>query len=137
MDWLVGSRLHVVDIIVTRAFGFLPLYMMGFSQAAVAAYLTWASFQAVFIHSNVRFKFGPLRFLLATPQFHHWHHSAVLYNKNFAVHLPFIDKLFGTYHLPKDEWPGEYGIQGSPVPDGYIDQIAYPLRKQAPEQHSE
>lgn len=128
LDWLAGSRLHIVDIIVTRAFGFLPLYVLGFSQGAIAAYLTWASFQAVFIHSNVRFRFGPLRFLLATPQYHHWHHSAVLYNKNFAVHLPLIDKLFGTCHLPKDEWPVEYGIRGSPVPDDYVKQIVYPLR---------
>lgn len=129
LDWLASSRLHVVDILVTRAFGFLPLYIMGYSRAAIGAYLTWASFQAIFIHSNVRFRFGPLRYLLATPQFHHWHHSAVLYNKNFAVHLPVIDKLFGTFHLPRDQWPEEYGIQGSPVPDGYLQQLVYPLER--------
>lgn len=127
LDWLAASRLHVVDIIVTRAFGFLPLYIMGFSSTAIYAYLTWASFQAIFIHSNVRFKFGPLRYLFATPQFHHWHHSAALYNKNFAVHLPIIDKLFGTFHLPGDEWPDVYGIEGSPVPDGYVKQLVYPF----------
>ena len=91
------------------------------------AYLTWASFQAIFIHSNVRFTFGPLRYLLATPQFHHWHHSATLHDRNFAVHLPLIDKLFGTYHLPQDEWPEAYGIAGRPVPDGYVKQLVYPL----------
>jgi lathosterol oxidase len=99
LDWLASSRLHVVDIILTRAFGFLPLYVIGFSQPALYAYLTWASFQAIFIHANVRWTFGPLRYVLATPQFHHWHHSATLYNRNFAVHLPLIDRLFGTYHL--------------------------------------
>ena len=133
LDWLAGSRLHIVDIVLTRAFGFLPLYILGFSQAAIAAYLTWASFQAVFIHSNVRFKFGPLRFLLATPQFHHWHHSATLYNKNFAVHLPIIDRLFGTFHLPRNEWPEQYGIEGNPVPSGYIRQMVYPLAAQLSE----
>jgi lathosterol oxidase len=130
LDWLAGSRLHVVDVVVTRAFGFIPLYVIGFAPAAIIAYLTWASFQAVFIHSNLRFRFGPLRYLLATPQFHHWHHSATLYDKNFAVHLPVIDKLFGTYHLPRDEWPERYGIEGSPVPDGYVRQLVYPLAPQ-------
>jgi lathosterol oxidase len=134
LDWLASSRLHIVDIIVTRAFAFLPLYILGFSQGAIAAYLTWASFQAIFIHSNVRFKFGPLRYLLATPQFHHWHHSATLYNKNFAVHLPLIDRMFGTFHLPTNEWPQEYGIQGSPVPDGYVQQLVYPLSAQRDEE---
>jgi lathosterol oxidase len=129
LDWLAGSRLHVVDIIVTRAWAFLPLYVIGFSSTALYVYLSWASFQAVFIHSNVRFRFGPLKYLLATPQFHHWHHSATLYNKNFAVHLPVLDKLFGTYHLPADEWPEEYGLEGSPVPEGYLSQLVYPVVK--------
>ncbi len=93
----------------------------------IIAYLAWASFQGVFIHSNLRFRFGPLRYLIATPQFHHWHHSATLYNRNFAVHLPIIDKLFGTYHLPGDEWPPAYGIEGSPVPEGYVRQLIYPI----------
>lgn len=127
LDWLAASRLHVVDIVLTRAFGFLPLYILGFSSTAIYAYLTWASFQAIFIHANVRFKFGPLRYLIATPQFHHWHHSAALYNKNFAVHLPVIDQVFGTFHLPGDDWPDVYGIEGSPVPDGYVKQLVYPI----------
>jgi lathosterol oxidase len=131
MDWLAGSRLHLVDIVVTRAFAFIPLYVIGFSPAAIGAYLTWTSFQAVFIHSNVRFRFGPLRLLLATPQFHHWHHSATLYDKNFAVNLPIIDKIFGTYHLPQDEWPEEYGLKGNPVPEGYLSQLVYPLKPKA------
>jgi len=132
LDWLAASRLHVVDIIITRAFGFLPLYILGFSSTAIYAYLTWASFQAIFIHANVRFKFGPLRYVIATPQFHHWHHSAALYNKNFAVHLPVIDKLFGTFHLPGDDWPDVYGIEGSPVPDGYVQQLVYPIAPEKP-----
>jgi hypothetical protein len=40
------------------------------------AYLTFVSFHAVFIHANVRFDSGALRWLIVTPQFHHWHHSA-------------------------------------------------------------
>jgi lathosterol oxidase len=65
--------------------------------------------------------------LLVTPQFHHWHHSARLYNRNFAAHLPVIDRIFGTYHLPGNDWPEEYGIVGNPVPEGYVRQFTYPL----------
>ncbi len=36
----------------------------------------------------------------------------VAIDKNFAVHLPWIDKLFGTYYGPPGEWPREYGIAG-------------------------
>jgi lathosterol oxidase len=132
LDWLASSRLHVVDVVVTRAFGFLPLYVIGFSPAALAAYLAWASFQGIWIHSNLRFHFGPLRHLIATPQFHHWHHSATVYNRNFAVHLPIIDRLFGTHYLPGDRWPEQYGIEGNPVPDGYLAQLLHPVKPARP-----
>jgi lathosterol oxidase len=67
---------------------------------------------------------------VATPRFHHWHHSAAreAIDRNFAVHLPGIDRVFGTYHAPPGEWPETYGIEGNPVPEGYIDQTAWPLR---------
>ena len=58
MDWLAGSRLHLVDIVVTRGLSFVPLYVLGFAPAAVYAYLVFVSFHAVFIHANVRFASG-------------------------------------------------------------------------------
>jgi len=137
MDWLASSRLHVVDIVVTRAFGFIPLYVLGFSPLAIAGYLTWASFQGILNHANVRFGFGWFRYLLVTPQFHHWHHSARTYNRNFAAHLPVIDWIFGTYHLPANEWPEEYGIVGNPVPNGYLKQLFYPVVREEEEEDGE
>lgn len=129
LDWLASSRLHIVDIVVTRAVAFVPLYVMGFAPAALVPYLVFASLQGIAIHSNLRFGFGPLRYLLVTPQFHHWHHTAEpdAIDKNFAIHLPLIDWLFGTYHLPGDRWPERYGIEGNPVPPGYFAQLAYPF----------
>jgi sterol desaturase/sphingolipid hydroxylase (fatty acid hydroxylase superfamily) len=131
LDWLAGSRLHIADILITRAAGFAALYAVGFSEAATYAYLTFVSFHAVFIHANVRFAFGRLRWLIVTPQFHHWHHSAEheAIDKNFAVHLPVIDRLMGTLHLPGSRWPERYGIAGDPVPEGFAMQLVYPLRR--------
>lgn len=131
MDWLAGSRLHLVDIVLTRAWVFLPLYALGFSRGAVYAYLVFVSVHAVFIHANLRFNFGVLTFLLGTPRFHHWHHAAdpEALDKNFAIHLPWIDRLFGTYHLPEDRWPTSYGIDGDPVPETYGKQLAYPFKR--------
>lgn len=130
LDWLASSRLHLVDILVTRAVAFAPLYVMGFSQTALYGYLVFASIQGILIHSNLRFDFGILRHLLVTPQFHHWHHTAQreALDRNFAIHLPFIDWLFGTYHLPGDRWPDRYGIEGNPVPDGWLRQFVHPFR---------
>ncbi|MEK6286528.1 MAG: sterol desaturase family protein [Acidobacteriota bacterium] len=130
LDWLAGSRLHLVDVAVTRGLTYVPIYLLGFAAAPLVAYVAFVSVQATFIHSNVRFTFGPLRWLVATPQFHHWHHGAQreAFDKNFAVHLPVLDWLFGTFLLPKDRWPASYGLGGGdPIPLGYFRQFLYPF----------
>jgi lathosterol oxidase len=131
MDWLAGSRLHLVDVAVTRGLTYVPIYVLGFADGPLFAYLVVVSAQATFIHANVRFTFGPLRWLVATPQFHHWHHAAdaEAVDKNFAVHLPVLDLVFGTAHLP-DRWPSSYGISGGATPpDGYLRQLLWPFQR--------
>ena len=131
LDWLAGSRLHLVDVIATRALSFLPLFFLGISEPALVAYLGIVSIQAVLLHANVRLRLGPLRWLVASPEFHHWHHAEAPVDKNFAVHLPLIDRLFGTAWLPGG-FPERYGIAGDPVPDGWWRQLRWPLRRLGP-----
>ena len=129
LDWLAASRIHLVDAVVTRALGFVPLYVLGFAPPAVYAYLVFVSFHAIFVHTNVRFTFGWLAWLIGTPRFHHWHHSAQpeAVDKNFAVHLPVIDRIFGTFHMPAGSWPSAYGIADSAVPEPYPAQLVFPF----------
>lgn len=128
MDWLAAARVHPLDQIVTKALVVLPLYFMGFSKATFGAYIALATLHAVFIHANIRFKLRPLRWIITTPAFHHWHHSAdaEAQDKNFAGELPLLDLMFGTFHLPKDRLPETYGTRDS-VPSGYFAQMRYPF----------
>lgn len=130
LDWLAGSRLHLVDVVVTRGLSFIPLFLLGFEMGPLYAYVVFVSLHAVFIHANVSWRFPRwVETFVVTPRLHHWHHAAedAAIDKNFAVHLPWIDKLFGTYYGPAGEWPKQYGIAGNPVPEGYVDQLIYPL----------
>jgi len=127
MDWLAGSRLHVIDVLATRGLVLVPIFLLGFETRALYAYLVLVAFHAVFVHANVRFRFGWLDHVVTTPRGHHWHHAPSPVDKNFAVHLPVLDRLFGTQHLPGDQWPEAYGIHGDPVPEGYARQLAYPF----------
>ena len=131
MDWLAGSRIHFIDIFVTRSFTFIPLYVFGFSEITFNTYIIFMAVHAVLIHANTRINFGFLKYIIATPQYHHWHHCVEpeYYGKNFATIFPFIDKIFGTYHLPGSEWPKGTGLNEANFPKGYVKQLIYPFTK--------
>jgi sterol desaturase/sphingolipid hydroxylase (fatty acid hydroxylase superfamily) len=129
MDWLAGSRLHVVDTIVTRGLILVPLFVIGFAEQALYIWLGIVAAQATFIHVNMKWRLKWLEQILVTPRYHHWHHAVRPIDKNFAVHFPFIDRLFGTYHLPADgSWPPEVGIHGDPVPAEFGSQLTWPFK---------
>jgi len=136
LDWLAAHRVHPVDQIVTKTASYLPVFLLGFSLEAVGIFALIYQWQALVIHSNNRLGLGPLKWLLATPHFHHWHHAneAGAFDKNFAGQLPLLDKLFGTSFLPA-AWPARYGTD-EPVPSLYHQQLAYPLRRRAPQTES-
>lgn len=133
MDWLAGSRMHVVEIVLLRGATVIPMYVLGFSEPAMYAYIFFVYLFSTFVHSNLRWNFGRWSYWFVTPRFHHWHHGIEheAIDVNFAVHFPVLDRLFGTYYLPSDgRWPEGYGIDGHPVPKGYLRQFIYPfLRK--------
>lgn len=131
MDWLAGSRLHLVDVLVTRGLTYVPIFVLGFSESALLVYVFLVAAQATFIHANVRLETRPLQRVLATPAFHHWHHAAEAeaVDVNFAVHTPIWDLLFGTFHLPA-RWPSRYGLlHGDDVSTSYVGQLTGPFRK--------
>ena len=79
------------------------------------------------IHANVRWRLGPLEWLISTPAFHHWHHTlAEPRDRNFAPMLPIMDWIFGTYYLPQ-QWPSAYGINDK-LPSSLAGQLVHPLR---------
>jgi sterol desaturase/sphingolipid hydroxylase (fatty acid hydroxylase superfamily) len=130
MDWLAAGRLHPIDQAFSRSCIVLPLVALGFTKSTFGAFLVFLTFQALFIHANVRFRLGPLRWLITTPEFHHWHHSGdpAAYNSNFAGEFPVLDLIFGTLHLPSGNMPDKYGIEES-APNGYLAQLLWPLRR--------
>ena len=120
MDWLVNARAHPIDLLFMRLCGLVPLYLLGLVHTG-AGQPDWVpllvtllgSMWGYFIHANLRWRLGWLGQLVSTPAFHHWHHNnmgASQRHLNYAPMLPWIDRLFGTYRVPRDAWPGAYGI---------------------------
>ena len=126
MDFLVSTRGHPVDLVFSRLCEIAPMYVLGLTAAsgvegsgiAIAVVLI-GQFWGFFIHANVKWRFGPLEWLIATPGFHHWHHTndgPEVINKNYAPMLPWVDWIFGTLFLPRDKQPERYGIDASISP---------------------
>jgi lathosterol oxidase len=129
LDWIAGSRSHLVDDIAVRGFILIPM-MLVFPHNMIVAYLFFVNLHATWTHCN----FGPtikwLEPYVIQPRYHHWHHTSQreAIDKNFAIHFPWIDRLFGTYHLPGgDKWPDTYGVADEPVPAGFWSQFFYPF----------
>lgn len=129
MDWLAGSRQHIVELLITRTLVLAPIYVLGFSKEVIDAYIVIVGFQAVFNHANVSVRLGPLRYLVVTPNFHHWHHAQddEAIDRNYAAHFAFLDHLFGTAVQSERAWPQRYGVQGDYVPDGFFRQLVFPF----------
>ena len=132
MDWLAGSRQHMAELIVTRVGVLGALYVLGFEKAVMDVYIVVVGFQAVFNHANVHLPWGPLKYLIVTPDFHHWHHSSddIAIDKNYAAHFALIDHLLGTAIKGQTGFPEKYGVVGDYVPDGFTKQLMFPFRRQ-------
>lgn len=135
LDFLVNTRAHPVDMVFTRLCGLVPLYVLGLAApmagtaGLIPVYiLLIGTVWGFFVHANVKWRFGPLEWLIATPGFHHWHHTndgPEVINKNFSPMLPWVDQVFGTMHLPKEQ-PKTYGID-EPLSPTMVGQLAEPF----------
>lgn len=129
MDWLAGSRLHLLEVILVRTAVLAPIFVLGFAKEVVDAYIILAGLQAVFNHANVDVRLGPLRHVIVTPNFHHWHHARDEegLDRNYAAHYAFLDHLFGTAMRSERPWPSRYGVVGDYVPEGFVRQCLFPF----------
>ena len=133
MDWLAGSRLHLGEILLTRCMVLLPLILLGFSQTTLNIYVVIVGTQAVLAHANVRWPEGVWENFVVLPRYHHWHHAKHkdFWDANYAIHTPLIDKMMGTFKLPKQGYPQKYGLLGgASIPTGFFKQHLYALKRQ-------
>ena len=130
MDWLVGLRFHPFDLLLLRVASLGPLFAFDLAPAAIALFVAISGWQAWLVHANVRVPYGPLRWLLVSPEFHHWHHSAEreAYDRNYASLVASWDVLFGTVYLPDGREPLRYGIEER-MPDGWIGRFFHPFHR--------
>jgi sterol desaturase/sphingolipid hydroxylase (fatty acid hydroxylase superfamily) len=88
-------------------------------------------FMSAFVHANLNWTLGPFKYVLASPVFHRWHHTALDRggSKNFAGTFPIFDLLFGTFYMPAKALPDDYGVPDPAFPKGFAAQMVYPFKQ--------
>lgn len=134
LDWLSSTRVHPLNELVTKAVEGSTLLLAGFDPRVFAVVTPFLTVYAILLHADVRWDFGPLRRVVASPVFHRWHHAAdrEAWDKNFAGLFAFWDVLFRTYHCPAGRLPEALGAPTEPVPGRFLAQLVHPFRRTPP-----
>jgi sterol desaturase/sphingolipid hydroxylase (fatty acid hydroxylase superfamily) len=130
LSWLSSARMHPVNDAVTRTFQVVPLVLLGFSITGALVVVPFLFVYVVLLHSNVRWDFGPLRYVLVSPAYHRWHHTSddEGVDVNFAAIFPVWDILFGTCYFPRGREPQKFGVRHDPIPQTLWGHLLYPFR---------
>ncbi|HZZ77498.1 MAG TPA: sterol desaturase family protein [Gemmataceae bacterium] len=129
LDWLGGARNHMVNSLMTFIMADILCMLVGFSPEAIGWLAPFNIIWSSLVHANLNWSFGPLRYLIASPVFHRWHHTLETegLDKNFAPTFPILDVIFGTFYMPAGKLPANFGNGEPDYPEGFIGQFLYPF----------
>lgn len=129
LDWISAARFHPVNLFLGTIAVDVLLLLAGISPNIMLWVGPFTIFHSAFVHANLNWTLGPLRYVIATPVFHRWHHTSLERggDTNFAGTFPLWDILFGTFRMPQNELPDNYGAENDIVPQDVGGQLAYPF----------
>ena len=129
LDWISAARFHPVNILFGTVLVDVALLLAGISPNVMLWLGPFTTAHSAFVHANLKWTLGPFKYVLASPVFHRWHHTAADRggSKNFAGTFPVLDLIFGTFYMPKNVLPDAYGIDDRRFPASFGSQILYPF----------
>jgi sterol desaturase/sphingolipid hydroxylase (fatty acid hydroxylase superfamily) len=133
VDWSTAYRFHPVNICFHTYMVDVIMLYLGVAPAVMLTLVPFQTMTAMFVHANLNWTLGPLKYAVATPVFHRWHHTGPDEggNSNFASTFAVWDVLFGTFYMPPGTLPSHYGVDDPQFPPGFLGQLAYPFTRPA------
>src|SRR6202000_2817431 len=131
LDWISAARFHPVNLFLGTVAVDVILLMAGISPNIMLWVGPFTTFHSAFVHANLKWTRVPFKYVLATPVFHRWHHTSLEEggDTNFAGTFPLWDILFGTFRMPENEVPKEYGKDEAAMPEAFVGQMVFPFRR--------
>ena len=116
LDWLTTFRAHWGEIVIYKVVIYIPFVILGVNEGVVFSIIVVSLLIQELVHANLRWDWGPLRYIVNSPRLHAWHHAVEMHGatgQNFAINLTLWDWLFGTVYWPRDgRAPAELGFDG-------------------------
>jgi sterol desaturase/sphingolipid hydroxylase (fatty acid hydroxylase superfamily) len=130
VDWLSAARFHPVNLVLGPVAVDVCMLLAGVSPDVMVWLAPFTTFHSAFVHANLRWTLGPLKYVIATPVFHRWHHTSLNEgaNTNYAATFPVWDLLFGTFRMPTGALPARYGADDPMMPASFQEQLVYPFK---------
>src|SRR5271167_1024539 len=130
VDWTTAYRFHPVNLWLGSFLVSAVMLFLGLSPTVLLFLVAFDTTTAAFVHANLNWTLGPLKYVVATPVFHRWHHTLPDEggNSNFAPTFAFWDWIFGTFYMPEGKLPQTFGCDDHLFPEGYFQQLLYPFR---------
>jgi sterol desaturase/sphingolipid hydroxylase (fatty acid hydroxylase superfamily) len=102
VDFLEGSRSHVLEIIINQTIEFLPIIVLKADPAVLPIKAMLDAVSGMFIHANIDIKMGRWKYIFNSPELHLWHHANYqeVFHANFSTKFATWDYLFGTIYDP-------------------------------------
>ncbi|MDF1660165.1 MAG: sterol desaturase family protein [Planctomycetota bacterium] len=130
MDWIVSFRFQWTEVLVYRVVLYFPIAWFGFAGEAILFHAIFGTLIGHLNHSNLNITWGPLRYLLNSPNMHLWHHNFdgdSKSTKNFGIIFSSWDWIFGTAYMPGFP-PKKIGFPGvQDFPKNFFAAEAWPL----------
>jgi sterol desaturase/sphingolipid hydroxylase (fatty acid hydroxylase superfamily) len=103
VNWVTSSQVHILELLVFRVVGFLPIALFCPQQSVAVAYAAILSLHSMWIHTAGNPQPHRLTTVIVTPAVHAIHHSTETNEvaSNFGVMTVLLDRLFGTFIAPK------------------------------------
>jgi sterol desaturase/sphingolipid hydroxylase (fatty acid hydroxylase superfamily) len=131
VDWTTAYRFHPVNLWLGSFLVTAVMLYLGVAPAVLLFLVPFDSTTAAFVHANLNWTLGPLKYVVSTPVFHRWHHTHLDEggNSNFGSLLSIWDVMFGTFYMPETKLPAQYGVDEPAYPQGFFAQLVHPFRQ--------
>lgn len=128
VNWLSLARFHPLNRLITTVLSLTALLLLGFAPWVVVLNGTVRNLYGHFIHANLPWTYGPLKYVLVSPVLHRWHHAMDrrAMNTNFATLFAFYDVAFGTFYCPHKN-VGPLGVDDASLPRNWAGHMIYPF----------